>query len=113
MLKKHSRVQGPYYRVNEPEKNFAELHDLDLGPKDYAYILHNLTVEECTEITPYKTFSYSDKEPGNELIVFNVDKEFILRYGQTIGNFKVYIKIDLSKTVGSDNNPIALVSFHE
>lgn len=113
MLKQHKRVQGPFYRYDEPEKNFAELHDLNLGPKDYAYILHQLTVEECTITTPYKTFSYSDKEPGNELLVFNVEKEIDLPNGGSIGNFKIYMKIDLTKTFKNDNRPIVLISFHE
>ena len=113
MLKRHKYVAGPIYRPNEPDKNFANKHNLNIGPLDYAHILHNLTVSECTIETPYKTFSYSDTNPGSELIVFDVSKEFILQNGQSIGNFKVYIKIDLSKTTGSDNNPIALISFHD
>lgn len=113
MLRKHSHVAGPIYRANDPSKNFAVQHNLNIGPMDYAHILHNLTVDECTVETPYRTFSYSDTAPGSELIVFNVDKNFTLASGQQIGNFKIYIKIDLSKTAGSDNNPIALISFHE
>lgn len=113
MLRQHQFVQGPYYRPQEPNKNFAIKHNLNIGPQDYAYIIHNLTVSEATVITPYKTFSYSDKNPGNELIVFDVDKMFTLANGQKLGNFKVYIKIDLTKTFEHKTDPIALISFHE
>lgn len=113
MLKKHNHVAGPIYRDDDPDKNFAVKYDLDIGPKGYAYILHNLTVDECRVTTPYKTFSYSDKNPGNELIVFDVKKTLTLPNGEQLGDFKVYIKIDLSKTSGDDKKPIALISFHD
>jgi len=113
MMKKHDKVYGPFPRYDEPHKNFAEEHNLALRPSDYLHIVHSLTLEECRIETPYKTFSFADKYPGHELIVFNVRKNFTLKNGDSIGNFKVYIKIDLSRTQGDDKNPIVLVSFHD
>ena len=40
MLKRHRYVAGPIYRPNEPDKNFANRHNLNIGPQDYAHILH-------------------------------------------------------------------------
>lgn len=110
MLKKHDRVYGPVIH-SDPNKNFAYRHNLQILPSDYAYILHSLTLAECRQVTPYLTPSRNKGNLGNNLIVFNVDKEFTLASGQRIGHFKVYIKIDLTRT--EKEGPIALISFHE
>lgn len=114
MLKKHNWVagQGPALSA-DPDKNFAMKHNLNIGPRDYVHIIHSLTLDECRVITPYLTLSRNKNNLGNNLIVFNVKKEFTLSDGTSIGDFKVYIKIDLTRTMEKDQSPIALISFHE
>ena len=111
MLKEHDWVDGPA-RSKDPNKNFARKHRLRITPTDYAHILHSLTVDECRIITPYLTVSRNINNLGNNLIVFDVNKDFILEDGSTIGKFKIYIKIDLTRTE-IPGEPIALISFHE
>lgn len=111
MLKEHDWVDGPV-RSPDPRKNFARLHHLRITQTDYASILHSLTVAECRVITPYLTVSRNINNLGNNLIVFNVDKEYKLEDGTSIGDFKIYIKIDLTRT-DVPGEPIALISFHE
>lgn len=111
MLKEHDWVEGPT-KSKDPSKNFARLHHLRITPTDYANILHSLTVDECRVITPYMTVSRNINNLENSLIVFNVSKELKLEDGSTLGHFKVYIKIDLTRT-SANGQPIALISFHE
>lgn len=111
LLKEHDWVDGPV-RSKDPKKNFARKHKLRITPQDYVNILHSLTVEECRIVTPYLTVSRNINNLGNNLVVFDVNKEFELEDGTKIGKFKVYVKIDLTRT-NVPGEPIALISFHE
>ena len=113
MIKAHKHIWGPYYSDDEPEKNFSEKHNLDLGPKDYAEILQGLSADDCTGYDKYKVFSFSDENPGKEVLVFDVKKGYKLENGKMIAPFKIYLEIDLSRTFAKKNAPMALICFED
>ena len=113
MIKAHKHIWGPYYSDDEPEKNFSEKHNLDLGPKDYVEILQGLSADDCTGYDQYKVFSFSDENPGKEVLVFDVKKGYKLENGKMIAPFKIYLEIELSRTFAKKNAPMALICFED
>lgn len=108
-IKKCNHIVGPNYRPNQPEKNFAEVHGLDMVPADYLAILKSVKPEECIGAVK----SADTRRLGTLLYEFIHDpKNYKLKYsGQQItDDIKIYIKIlpDYENDL-----TIAIISFHD
>lgn len=113
MIKAHKHIWGPYYDIDEPEKNFSEKHNLDLGPKDYAEIIQSLSTADCTGYDKYKVFSFLDENLGKEILEFYLKNGYKLENGKMIAPFKIYLEIDLSRTFAKKNAPMACICFED
>lgn len=85
-------------------KNTSFLYKYDLYNDDCLNILHQLKVSDYVE----NRKSFNDSYFGNDLMVF--EPSTIVLNGNIFSNLIIYVKIDTSKTSGTD---IVAVSLHE
>lgn len=108
-IEKCTHVVGPDYRPNQPEKNFAEVHNLDMVPADYLAILKSVTADECIGAVK----SVDTRRLGTLLYEFIHDPEgYKLKYSdqQIEDDVKIYIKVLPNY---QNDLTIAIVSFHD
>lgn len=108
-IKECNHVTGPYYRDSQPEKNFAEVHNIDLAPSDYLNIIKQVTSDELKGAIK----SYRPERLGIVMYEFIHDLNgYKLKYsGQELeGDIKIYIKI-IPHYANKLN--IAVISFHD
>ena len=108
-IRECNTIMGPYKRDSEPEKNFAEVHNLELAPSDYLNIVHQITADELRGAVK----SHRLERLGIVLYEFIHDpKGYKLKYsGQVIeDNIKIYIKL-IPHYANTCN--VLVVSFHD
>ena len=104
-IKKCQHITGPDYRPNQPEKNFAERHGLEMTSSDYMAIIKDLKASEF--ISAVK--SADTRRLGAVLYEFIHDPNgYILKYS------KQKIEEDIKILPDYENNlTIAIISFHD
>lgn len=108
-IAKCKHVVGPQYRPDQPEKNFAEVHGLEMVPDDYIAILKNIKASEC--ISAVKS-AMTDKL-GVILYEFVHDPHnYKLKYSDQVISEKLKIYIKIIPEYEKDYT-IAIVSFHD
>lgn len=108
-IRECNTITGPYIRESQPEKNFAQVHNLDLTPSDYLNIIHQVTKDELKGAMK----SHRLERLGIVMYEFIHDpKGYRLKYSRQIieGNIKIYIKL-IPHYANTCN--VLVVSFHD
>lgn len=109
MISECKSVTGPDYRPGQPEKNFAELHNLEMVSADYLATIKQLTYSDFRKAIKSATIG----RLGVLLYEFETtSKGYVLKYSkQRIpDDIKIYIKIIPHYAVKYN---IAIISFHD
>lgn len=108
MIKECTHVTGPHYRMSQPEKNFEEVHGIEMVKSDYLGILHSLTKNDFLRAIK----SSDTKRLGILLYEFKFDRGYKLKHDdyEIKNGLEIYIKLIPHY---QEQYNIALVSFHD
>lgn len=109
MIANCKHVTGPDYRPGQPEKNFEEVHGLNMRRDDYLAIVKSLKADELVRVLKSK-----DKTRlGTPLYEFIHDpNEYQLKHDNKVLDSKIKIYIKLIINYENSYN-IAIISFHD